>query len=94
MGKPRPTSVIPKTHSAVLEEISLRSLTIQSSVSLFSALRKALVDINRDGLRSEITYFFPSLQPVQQCSPVYMTHKCSLLMVVSSLPPAEQFIAV
>ena len=71
-------------------EMSLWSLAIQSSASLFSALINALVDTNRDGSRREMTCFFPSFQPVQQCSAVYMTHKSSLLMVVSSLPPAGQ----
>lgn len=71
-------------------EMSLWSLAIQSSASLFSALINALVDTNRDGPRRDMTCIFPSFQLAQQCSPVYMRHKCSLLMVVSSLPPAGQ----
>lgn len=71
-------------------EMSPWSLAIQSSASLFSALINALVDTNRDGLRRETTCFFPSFQPVQQRMAVYMTHKRSLLMVVSRLPAAGQ----
>jgi len=72
------------------DDKSLWSLATQSSASLFSALINALIDTNRDGLRKEMSCLFPSFQPVQQCSAVYIAHKCSLLMVVSSLPPAGQ----
>lgn len=92
MEKLLPTSVTPKSCCAVLDGMRCHFglWPIQSSASLLSALINALVDTNRDGLRREMTCFFPSFHPVQQLSPVHTTHIHSLLMAVASLPPAGQ----